>query len=99
LQRYFIPCTAIVFVYDYHPLSTTVMDLHLAPKSMAPRANGRLPQPPAPLNERVFWSYCAQLVSAIKAAHTAGLAVRTIEPTKILVTGKNRCVGQIAAVL
>lgn len=84
--------TAIVFVYDFHPLANTIMDLHLQPKPMAMRANGRMPQPPAPLNERVFWSYVAQLTSAIRSAHQAGLAVRTIDPTKILVTGKNRCV-------
>lgn len=42
------------------------------------------------INERVLWTYIAQLANAIKTVHAAGLAVRTIEPTKILVTGKNR---------
>ncbi|KAF5391990.1 hypothetical protein D9757_003300 [Collybiopsis confluens] len=40
--------------------------------------------------ERVLWSYIVQLASAIKRVHESGLAVRTIDATKILLTGKNR---------
>ncbi|KAJ3804497.1 hypothetical protein F5876DRAFT_91809 [Lentinula aff. lateritia] len=40
--------------------------------------------------ERVLWSYIVQIASAIKRVHEAGLAVRTIDATKILLTGKNR---------
>jgi PAB-dependent poly(A)-specific ribonuclease subunit 3 len=40
--------------------------------------------------ERVLWTYIVQITSAIKRVHEAGLAVRTIDATKILLTGKNR---------
>ncbi|KAG5457790.1 MAG: hypothetical protein BJ554DRAFT_2113 [Olpidium bornovanus] len=42
------------------------------------------------LSEKVIWSYVTQIASAIKVTHAAGLALRTIEPSKILLTGKNR---------
>lgn len=42
------------------------------------------------VSEKVLWSYVTQIASAIKTAHTAGLAIRTMEPSKILLTGKNR---------
>ncbi|EIN05871.1 hypothetical protein PUNSTDRAFT_106925 [Punctularia strigosozonata HHB-11173 SS5] len=42
------------------------------------------------LSERTLWTYIVQIASAIKAVHDAGLAVRMIDPSKILVTGKNR---------
>ncbi|KAK2465133.1 hypothetical protein APHAL10511_002825 [Amanita phalloides] len=40
--------------------------------------------------ERVIWTYVVQISSGIKQAHEAGLAVRTVDATKILVTGQNR---------
>jgi PAB-dependent poly(A)-specific ribonuclease subunit 3 len=40
--------------------------------------------------ERILWSYIVQIASAIRRVHEAGLAVRTIDATKILLTGKNR---------
>ena len=43
------------------------------------------------IEERTLWSYIVQIASAIKAVHERGLAVRMIDVTKILVTGKNRC--------
>jgi len=42
--------------------------------------------------ERTLWSYICQIASAIKVVHDAGYAVRMIDPTKVLLTGKNRCV-------
>ncbi|KAJ3220008.1 PAB-dependent poly(A)-specific ribonuclease subunit 3 [Dinochytrium kinnereticum] len=44
----------------------------------------------APLPEATIWSYVTQIASAIKAIHSAGLAARTIEPSKILLTSTNR---------
>ncbi len=43
--------------------------------------------------ERVIWTYVVQISSAIKQVHDARLAVRTVDATKILVTGQNRYVG------
>ncbi|PLW56379.1 hypothetical protein PCANC_03462 [Puccinia coronata f. sp. avenae] len=40
--------------------------------------------------ERIIWSYVMQIANAIKAVHSANLSVRTIDPTKILLTGANR---------
>lgn len=46
-----------------------------------------------------MWTYIVQIANAIKTVHGAGLAVRTIDATKILVTGKNRirlnCCGML----
>lgn len=42
--------------------------------------------------ERVVWSYAVQLASALKRIHDEGLAARVLEPSKILVTGRNRYV-------
>ena len=41
-----------------------------------------------PLN--VIWSYIVQLASAVKAVHTAKLAVRCMDPSKVIVTSENR---------
>ncbi|POW07939.1 hypothetical protein PSTT_07854 [Puccinia striiformis] len=37
-------------------------------------------------DERVIWSYIIQIANAIKTVHSANLSVRTIDPTKILLT-------------
>ena len=85
-------CSALVVVYDYHPNAETLFNLHLKLKPPTFQ-NGRTQQskdaPPIP--ERTLWSYIIQLASAIQAIHDAGLAVRLVDPTKILVTSKNRC--------
>ncbi|KAG2456673.1 PAN3 protein, partial [Polypterus senegalus] len=49
------------------------------------------------LPESLIWAYIVQLSSALRTIHTAGLACRVMDPTKILITGKTRlrvnCVG------
>ena len=78
-------------VYDYHPNAETLFSLHLKPKPPTFQ-NGRLQQSKdgSLLPEPTLWSYIVQLASAIQAIHDAGLAVRVMDPTKILVTSKNR---------
>lgn len=78
-------------VYDYHPNAETLFNLHLEPRPPIFQ-NGRLQQSKdsSLVSERTLWSYIVQLASAIQAAHDAGLAVRVVDPTKILVTSKNR---------
>ncbi|KAI8814008.1 hypothetical protein BJ742DRAFT_849292 [Cladochytrium replicatum] len=71
---------SLVFVYDYHPLSSTLLEKHLSQSGH--------PMPPVP--EKIIWSYVTQLASALKTIHAAGLAARVLEPSKILVTNKNR---------
>lgn len=71
---------AIVFIYDFHPLAVTLASKHFS-------TTGR---PPEILQERVLWSYICQITSALKSIHSSGLACRAMEPSKILVTGRNR---------
>ncbi|KAI0339058.1 hypothetical protein BDW22DRAFT_1409209 [Trametopsis cervina] len=80
---------SLVVVYDYHPNSQTLFEAHLRPK--APQYhNGRLQAQSNRIPERTIWSYIVQIASAMKAVHDAGLAMRIIDVTKIVVTGTNR---------
>lgn len=83
-------------VYEYHPNSETLFEAHI--KVKPPQfQNGRLQAQNNRIPERTLWTYIIQIASAIKAVHEAGLAVRVIDPTKILITGKNRYVWQYRA--
>ena len=42
------------------------------------------------LAESLIWTYVIQLTSALRHIHSAGLACRTLDPTKILVINKSR---------
>jgi PAB-dependent poly(A)-specific ribonuclease subunit 3 len=75
-------------VYDYHPNAETLFDFHLNPRSLA--FNGRTQHNKSLIPERTLWSYIIQIAGAIKVVHDAGMAVRVIDTTKILVAGKNR---------
>ncbi|KAF8939857.1 PAB-dependent poly(A)-specific ribonuclease subunit 3 [Dissophora ornata] len=83
---------SLIFVYDYHPCSKTLYDVHFGPQAQlasqvvvgAPKNTDHT------IHERILWSYLIQLTSALKKIHSTGLAARLIDPTKILVTGKNR---------
>ncbi|KAJ3192239.1 PAB-dependent poly(A)-specific ribonuclease subunit 3 [Irineochytrium annulatum] len=74
---------SLVFVYDYHPLSETLQAKHFASASGGPIVV-------APVAEKVIWSYVAQIVSALKTIHSAGLASHAMDPTKIILTSRNR---------
>lgn len=76
---------SLVMVYDFHPDSTTLAEEWLSQDSIARRRQAGVPIP-----ERVLWSYIIQIANALKAVHTAGLAIRNLDATKILITGKNR---------
>lgn len=83
--------SSIVFVYDYHPLATTLYAEHMVPKPPQPdRRTGRLQTKPMQVNERTLWSYLCQLTSVLRTIHQHGLAARCIEPSKVLRTAKNR---------
>lgn len=43
-----------------------------------------------PVSEQTLWSYVIQITNALKAIHSAQLAARVIEPTKVIVTDENR---------
>ncbi|KAI8928074.1 hypothetical protein BC831DRAFT_503639 [Entophlyctis helioformis] len=73
--------SSLVVVFDYHPLATTLTAKYFS-RHDAHFTNG--------LSEPVLWSYICQLTSLIKFVHSQNMAVRVIEPSKILITGKNR---------
>ncbi|PWY98919.1 hypothetical protein BCV70DRAFT_192963 [Testicularia cyperi] len=82
---------SIVFVYDYHPLSSTLYAEHMTIKAAQPdRRTGRMQPVSMQIPERTLWSYLCQLASALRSIHGSGLAARCIESSKILRTGKNR---------
>ncbi|EHL01044.1 putative PAB-dependent poly(A)-specific ribonuclease subunit PAN3 [Glarea lozoyensis 74030] len=49
--------------------------------------------------EPVLWSYVVQIASAIKAVHAASLAVRCMDPSKVILTDKGRIRLNACAVL
>ncbi|KAJ8516305.1 hypothetical protein ONZ45_g6391 [Pleurotus djamor] len=96
---------SLVIAYSYHANARTLFDVHLASKgsqhSHTPHQQWFSPGRHSHRNhanqnnhnripERTLWSYVLQLASALKKVHEAGLAVRTLEPQKILLTGRNR---------
>ena len=77
--------SSLVFVTDYHPLSRTLAEHHFG-------SGGRHSGRPAGSHvlEQVLWGYVVQIASALKTIHGSGLAARVIDPTKVLLTDKNR---------
>ncbi|XP_040439338.1 PAN2-PAN3 deadenylation complex subunit PAN3 isoform X2 [Falco naumanni] len=100
---------SLVFAYDFHAGGETMMSRHFNDPSadayFTKRKWGKEGQHDGPLPrqhagllpESLIWAYIVQLSSALRTIHTAGLACRVMDPTKILVTGKTRlrvnCVG------
>ncbi|GJJ13967.1 hypothetical protein Clacol_008224 [Clathrus columnatus] len=89
---------ALIISYDYHPNSMTLFDAHLK-LSLQPQRPSNSQPSSSFISESVLWSYISQIGSAIRTAHGAGLAIRLIDSTKILITGKNRvrlgCCGTV----
>ncbi|KAG9254114.1 PAB-dependent poly(A)-specific ribonuclease subunit PAN3 [Emericellopsis atlantica] len=73
--------SSLVFVQDFHPLSQTLAEAHLATSSHG----GRFAQK-NPIQESVLWSYITQIATALKAIHGKDLAARCIDVTKIILT-------------
>lgn len=78
--------SALVVAYDYHPNAQSLAELHF--KSNKPYQGGRAQ--PERITEATLWSYIFQIASAMKAVHDAGLALRMVDASKVLLTGKNR---------
>uniref|UniRef100_A0A3B3QZP7 PAN2-PAN3 deadenylation complex subunit PAN3 n=1 Tax=Paramormyrops kingsleyae TaxID=1676925 RepID=A0A3B3QZP7_9TELE len=97
---------SLVFAYDFHAGAETMFSRHfndsVADSYFTKRKWGQH-EPPPPrqhaglLPESLIWAYIVQLSSALRTIHTAGLACRVMDPSKILITGKTRlrvnCVG------
>ncbi|XP_053312367.1 PAN2-PAN3 deadenylation complex subunit PAN3 isoform X2 [Spea bombifrons] len=97
---------SLVFAYDFHAGGETMMSRHFNDPSADAyftkrkwgQHDGPLPRQHAGLlPESLIWAYIVQLSSALRTIHTAGLACRVMDPSKILITGKTRlrvnCVG------
>ncbi|KAK3331121.1 PAB-dependent poly(A)-specific ribonuclease subunit PAN3 [Apodospora peruviana] len=76
--------SSLIFAYDYHPLSKTLQEHHFQ------TAPGTRFRGPTNVQEPVLWGYMCQITNALKAIHSAKLAARCIELSKILVSDKNR---------
>ncbi|KIY70055.1 hypothetical protein CYLTODRAFT_420143 [Cylindrobasidium torrendii FP15055 ss-10] len=89
--------SSLVLAYTYYPGARTLYDLHFN-KTQGTTAPNNSPymlisarnSSPVPVPESTLWSYIIQLASAIRRVHEAGMSVRVVDPTKILLTGKNR---------
>ncbi|RDL41069.1 PAB-dependent poly(A)-specific ribonuclease subunit PAN3 [Venustampulla echinocandica] len=76
--------SSLIFVTNYHPLSKTLVEHHFTNTSrFGNRASQTVPEP-------VLWNYIVQIASAVKAVHSANLAVRCMDPSKVMVTDKGR---------
>ena len=98
-----------MFAYDYYPTAQTLYNLHFGldtQHSSASRpvrnyrygkgghaqrdSNGSAQNH---VEESIMWSYVIQIANAMKEVHDQGLAFRTLDVSKVLVTGKNRLVA------
>lgn len=97
---------SLVFSYDFHAGAETMYSRHFndpTADSYFTKRKWGPHEPPPPrqhaglLPESLIWAYIVQLSSALRTIHTAGLACRVMDPSKILITGKTRlrvnCVG------
>lgn len=117
--------TSMVFVYDYHPASETLLSRHFtadplnggsgayadpfatdpsAPRPYSHQKNHILRHQQAhKLPEPLIWNYIIQLTSALRIIHSAGLACRSLDPTKIILTSGSRlrlsCLGVLDVIV
>ncbi|ROT41658.1 PAB-dependent poly(A)-specific ribonuclease subunit PAN3 [Sodiomyces alkalinus F11] len=75
--------SSIIFVYDFHPLSKTLSQQHFT------QTNNRY-NPRTTVTEDLLWSYITQIANALRAIHKLNLAARCLDPSKIILTEKNR---------
>ncbi|RSL38908.1 hypothetical protein CEP53_014475 [Fusarium sp. AF-6] len=78
--------SSLIFVQNYFPLSKTLVEAHLSP---TPTHSNRVAAK-TPIPENTLWGYISQLANALQAIHSANLAARCIDPSKIILTDKNR---------
>nr|XP_039255415.1 PAN2-PAN3 deadenylation complex subunit pan3-like [Styela clava] len=84
---------SLIFSHDYHADAETLMSRHFqnpnnnyASKTKWNNNGGKS----GLLPESLIWTYVVQLTSALRCIHSAGLACRVMDPTKIIITGKSR---------
>lgn len=79
---------SLVFAQDYFPIAQTLVEVHLTQPPKDHRYRGPTNVPKIP--ENVIWSYVVQIANALRAIHSRDLAARCLDPSKIIVTDKNR---------
>lgn len=85
--------SSLIFVTDYFPLSKTLVEHHFTSTNrFGHRASNAVP-------EKVVWGYITQIASAIKSVHSANLAVRCMDPSKVILTDKSRIRLNACAIL
>ncbi|KAK4695983.1 PAB-dependent poly(A)-specific ribonuclease subunit 3, partial [Lecanoromycetidae sp. Uapishka_2] len=81
--------SSLMIVSDYHPASIVVADKPSISAFSRPTRTSALQQNAEPL-EAIVWNYIVQIANGLQAIHAAGLAARTIDINKVLVTDENR---------
>lgn len=95
---------SLVIVYDYHPGSQTLLSKYFIPgaeptngysdpfsgeaRPFSHKTSLHRAAASTLLPENEIWSIIIQLSAGLRAMHQAGLACRTLDPTKIIITGK-----------
>lgn len=75
----------MIFVTDYHPLSETLAQRHFTPVMRFSHRQNSIH-----VAEQILWGYIVQIANALKAIHSAGLAARVIDSSKVILTSENR---------
>ena len=76
--------SSLIVVTDYFPLSKTLAEAHLPAPRFATRSQT------SHVTEAILWTYMVQITNALKSIHALGLAARVLDPTKVIITSKNR---------
>ncbi|QIW96156.1 hypothetical protein AMS68_001674 [Peltaster fructicola] len=74
---------SLIIVTDYFPQAQTLADKYFARHT----SNTRTSQA---TQEQELWGFIVQLANALKIIHSNGLAARSLAPSKVLLTSKNR---------
>lgn len=77
--------SSLIFVTDFHPMAETLAQKHFTPTSRFPNRHTS-----AHIPEAILWGYIVQIANALKAIHSAGLAARVIDASKVIMTSENR---------
>lgn len=67
--------SSLCAIYDYYPLSSSLYEAHF------------VNFPLTPITQEYLWSYLVQLVNALNAVHSKGLAINILDWHKVIVTG------------
>ncbi len=98
---------SVIFVYDYHPGSQTLMTQYFSNQSSntssasnsmngystSSRPYSQQQSQRKLLPESLLWNYIIQISSALRAIHSSGLSCRAIDPTKIIITSGSNGIG------